>query len=268
VVDTRGNVLTARPILWSSSAPAVATVSPGGAVTALAAGTTTITATCDGVSQAALVTVTAHLTPVARVTLTPATGTVALGQTLPIVAELRDSAGTVLTGRGIIWTTSAPAVATISASGLVAPVTAGTAIVTATCEGRSAAATITVTADVLVEILNPSSTTTSGDTLYVVALVKPQQPLTGVFADIGMHHVQLVMTAIGALSGVQAWVAHIDITDVYQGSEDLVVSAANTFGATGSATVTFSYEPSHVGGGVFPDHKSKAIVPVVKPKVP
>lgn len=42
---------------WTSSAPAVATVSPGGLVTAVAVGTTTITASYQGVTDTCAVTV-------------------------------------------------------------------------------------------------------------------------------------------------------------------------------------------------------------------
>src|SRR5439155_14193176 len=53
-----------------------------------------------------------------------------------------------LTGRTVIWATSSPTVATVSASGFVTGVAAGKATITATSEGRSDMATIAVTAPV------------------------------------------------------------------------------------------------------------------------
>jgi hypothetical protein len=55
--DASGNVLTGRVVTWSSSAPAVANVSPLGVVFALADGSATITASAEGKSASASVAV-------------------------------------------------------------------------------------------------------------------------------------------------------------------------------------------------------------------
>src|SRR5688572_16664765 len=83
-------------------------------------------------------------TSVASVGVTPATLTLTTGQTQQLTATLRDAGGAVLTGRTITWTTSAPTVATVSSSGLVTAVASGTATITATSEGRSGTATVTI----------------------------------------------------------------------------------------------------------------------------
>src|SRR5205814_4107300 len=56
------------------------------------------------------------------------------------------TAGNVLTGRTISWTSSNAAVATVSGTGLVSGVAAGSATITATSEGRSGQAQVTVAA--------------------------------------------------------------------------------------------------------------------------
>jgi Bacterial Ig-like domain (group 2) len=56
--DASGNPLMGQVVTWASSAPAVATVNGSGLVTAVAAGTATITATSGGQSGTAAVTVT------------------------------------------------------------------------------------------------------------------------------------------------------------------------------------------------------------------
>src|SRR5687767_6283787 len=48
-LDSRGRVLSGRTIAWTTSNSAVATVSPSGIVTGLAAGTATISATSEGI---------------------------------------------------------------------------------------------------------------------------------------------------------------------------------------------------------------------------
>ncbi|HEY6159337.1 MAG TPA: Ig-like domain-containing protein, partial [Gemmatimonadales bacterium] len=86
--------------------------------------------------------------PVASVTVSPAVASLTAGQTVQLAAVTRDSAGNVLTGRTVTWTTTNSGVATVSATGLVAGVAAGPATVTATSESKSSTALLTVTAPV------------------------------------------------------------------------------------------------------------------------
>lgn len=68
-----------------------------------------------------------------------------MGATVALAATPRDATGTPLTGRTITWSTSSPAVATVNA-GIVTAVSAGLATITASSEGKSATAQITVNA--------------------------------------------------------------------------------------------------------------------------
>jgi hypothetical protein len=63
VKDSQGNVLTGRNINWSTSNAGVAIVDASGMVTAVAAGSATITATCAGKSGSSSVTVTSSSPP-------------------------------------------------------------------------------------------------------------------------------------------------------------------------------------------------------------
>ena len=140
--DAVGNVLTGRVVSWSSGAPAVAAVSSTGLVTGQAVGPATITATSEGQSGSATISVT--LAPVASVTVSPTPVSVLVGATAPLTATLRDVNGNTLTGRVVTWTTSAPGVATVSGTGVVGGVAAGAATITATSEGQSGTASVTV----------------------------------------------------------------------------------------------------------------------------
>ena len=144
--DAGGNVLTGRTISWSSSNTAVATVNASGAVTSVAAGTSKITATSEGKSGFATLTVTAPPVPVATVTVSLGASTLTTGQTTTASAVTRDAGGNVLTGRVVIWSSSNTSVATVSSSGLVSALTAGTAQITATSEGKSGSTNLTVNA--------------------------------------------------------------------------------------------------------------------------
>jgi len=141
--DSSGNVLSGRVVSWTSGSAAVATVSSSGLVTAVAVGAATITATSEGKSGTATVTVSSVV--VYSVTVTPATAALAIAQTAQLTATLRDDSNRVLTGRTVTWTTSNVAAATVSTAGLVTGVAAGSATITATSEGKSGIATVTVT---------------------------------------------------------------------------------------------------------------------------
>src|SRR5437867_2766541 len=126
VKDANGNVLTGRTVTWTTSSTTIATVSASGLVTGVAVGSATITATSEGQSGTASVTV--FRAPVASVTVSPATANVFAGATTQLSATLKDAAGNVLTGRAVAWTSSNTAIATVSAAGLVTGVAAGSAM--------------------------------------------------------------------------------------------------------------------------------------------
>ena len=91
-------------------------------------------------------TITSSNVPVAAVTVSPASTSVVVGATVQLAAVTRDSAGNTLTGRTVTWTSGTNGLATISASGLLAGVATGTVTITATSEGKSGTAAISVTA--------------------------------------------------------------------------------------------------------------------------
>jgi trimeric autotransporter adhesin len=139
-----GAVLTGRTITWASSNTSVATVNSSGLVTALDAGTVTITATSEGKSDGVSLTIT--VVPVASVNVTLNPTSIQVGATSTGSAVTRDASNNVLTGRTVTWGSSNTSVATVNGSGLVTGVSAGTATITATSEGINGTADITVTA--------------------------------------------------------------------------------------------------------------------------
>ena len=142
--DSAGNPLTGRVIAWSSDNTTVATVSTSGLVTGKGAGSATITAATGGKSGTS--TITAAIVPVASVVVSPASASVATGNTVQLTATPKDSVGNTLTGRTITWSSSATSVASVSSSGLVTGVTIGSATITAATGGKSGSSAITVTA--------------------------------------------------------------------------------------------------------------------------
>ena len=109
-------------------------------------GTLDSNAVFGGLSNVASGTTTASTAPVATVTVNPASASVAIGAVQQFTATLRDASGNLLTGRAVTWSSSSPTIAGVSVSGLVTGLVAGPATITATSEGQSGSATVTVTA--------------------------------------------------------------------------------------------------------------------------
>lgn len=141
VLGNRGGVL-ARTVSWSSESPAVASVDGTGMVTGVGPGTAVLVASADG--KAGQFSLTVARAPVASVSVSPETATVQVGGSQQLTATPRNAAGSALTDRAVSWNSSAAAVASVDGSGLVQAQAAGTAMITATVEGKAASAQITV----------------------------------------------------------------------------------------------------------------------------
>jgi len=97
---------------------------------------------------------------VATVTVSPSMQALSVGDTFRLSATPKTAAGDAVTGKTITWTTTASSVATVSASGTVTAVAAGNATITASVDGKSGTATISV--QVLPKIvLDPSAAVTT-----------------------------------------------------------------------------------------------------------
>jgi uncharacterized protein YjdB len=117
-------------------------VSNTGLVTSVGAGTAKITATSEGKSDNADITV---VLSVATVTLSPSSFNLRVGDRRDLDVTVRAANGTVLTGRTVTWTTSNALVATVNGNGRVTAVLVGQATITATVEGVPGTSTVTVT---------------------------------------------------------------------------------------------------------------------------
>jgi uncharacterized protein YjdB len=145
--DANNNVLTGRSITWSSSNTGISTVSASGLVTAIAAGTATITALSETKNGTAAITVSAPApVPVATVSVSPASSTLQIGGTVQLSGVTRDASNNILTGRSITWSSSNNGISTVSASGLVTAIAAGSVIITALSETKNGTAVVVVSA--------------------------------------------------------------------------------------------------------------------------
>jgi len=140
--DAADNVLT-RAVTWSSGTPTVASIDAAtGRITAVAPGTTVITATSEGRSGSFTLTVLAR---VASVTVFFSANPRIIGESADATVVVRDAGGSVLTGRPVRWSSDNAAIATVdSATGAVTAVAPGTVAIRATVEGVIGSATLLV----------------------------------------------------------------------------------------------------------------------------
>jgi len=232
--DASGNVLTGRTIIWTSSNTAVATVTATGSVTAVGAGSANINATSEG--QVGSASVTVSPVPVANVTVSLGSSSLTTGQTTQASAVTKDASGTVLTGRVIAWSSSNTAVATVNASGTVTAVTAGTANIVATSEGKTGSAALTVSAPAPVPVATVTvslgtSALTTGQTTQATAVTRDASSnvLTGrVIAWTSSNTAVATVSGSGLVTAMSAGTATI---------------SAMSEGKTGTATLTVSAPP-------------------------
>ncbi len=229
-VDATGSLVPGRPVIWSSSANAIATVTSQGVVTGIAAGTATITAAVDGVNGTAAVTVTPI--PVASVTVTPNTGSIVVGANIQLSAATASATGQTLNGRLVSWTSSANAIATVSSTGFVTGIGAGTATITALSEGVSSTARITVSPVPVASIrVTPSDVTVAaGQSSQLTA-----QPL-----DAGGNVLNQSVTWSSEAASIATVSNNGRVTGVSAGT---VRVNARIGGVTGTANVTVSAVP-------------------------
>src|SRR5690606_16917713 len=83
---------------------------------------------------------------VESVQVTPDDPAIAVGDDVQLQAIARNSAGGTVNGKTAAWSSSSSGVATVSQSGLVTGVAAGTSTITATIDGKADAVTVTVNA--------------------------------------------------------------------------------------------------------------------------
>ena len=81
---------------------------------------------------------------VASIAVAPSPGTLLVGSTAQLTATTKDSAGSVLTGRAVTWASSNPAVATVSATGVITALSSGSVVVQATYSGVTGATTVDI----------------------------------------------------------------------------------------------------------------------------
>jgi uncharacterized protein YjdB len=236
-LDANSKLLTGRTVTWQTSNAAIATVSETGLVTGVAPGMVTITATCEGKSITAQVTVTSL---VATVAVAPAVATVVVGGTVQLGATPRDAQGNALSGRTVAWQTGNGGVATVTAGGLVTGLAAGVVQITATSDGKSGTAAITVVPSPVATVtVGPAATTlnpTGTAQLTVTLRDASGATLTGrTITWQSSNNAVATVSATGLVTAVAAG-GPVTITATCEGKSGAAL--VTVFATVGSVTVT------------------------------
>ena len=141
--DANGYPVAGAEFVWASSATSVATVDASGLVTGVVSGEAEVSATSSGVTGTVAVTVRRR---VSEVIVSPPAVTVSPGDSLRLTAVALDENGHVVAGAELAWTSinQSVAVAYDDDPGFVLALDEGTTTVTATADGATGMAEITV----------------------------------------------------------------------------------------------------------------------------
>ena len=221
---------------YATSNATVARVAATGVVTAVAPGISTITVTAAGsgtgtaattLTSAATITVTALPTGITALTVSPANIAIATGATAQVAASVQQPSGAA--AATITYGTTAPSVATVSATGVVTGVAAGTAVITVTATSAANAnfAAATLTQAVAVTVAPPAqvsiaSLTDNGNTIDITNVQ-------------GQFEVNTIVNANGQnVTAVNAWVCESGETVDACAARSGTPAASQTFSAQGS----------------------------------
>jgi alpha-tubulin suppressor-like RCC1 family protein len=233
--NSDGTVISGPAVHWSSSDETVATVDGTGQVTAVAQGGATITASSQGRTGTAAITVAASGSPpVHSVEVDPDEADVEEGAELQLFAVVKTEDGTRVFDRVVNWSSSDENVATVDNQGLVTGVAVGNATITAISEGVSGTAAITVTEAQIVESVEiapaPVEAVVGGHTQLTATLRDGDgNKVTGpvVFWSSSNEGVATV-NANGRVTGVSTGVATITaISQSHSGTAKMTVATIN-----------------------------------------
>jgi len=181
---------------------------------------------------------------VQSVRVSPAQATLDVGGTQQFVATVKDADGNTLTDRTVTWSSSDNSVATVDASaGVAKAVAAGTAMITATSEGKSGSATLTVaalpnSADLSITKNGPG-TATAGTNFNYTIVVNNTAGSSDASNVIVKDTLPAGLTFVSAPSATG--------TVVYSATDRVLTWVVGTLAASGSGSLTLTVTPGGAG---------------------
>jgi len=232
-------------VAWSSSNAQIATVNALGLVTAVSPGLAMITVTtADGNFTAhAAVEVSSAIVPVAGVTVTPATLTLAIGATSSLSARVEPPNAS---NRTVVWASLHPLIAQVSATGVVTAISPGVASILATSTAdptRIATATVTVPTPAIpvsgVSVPSAALSLIAGVNHNVVATIMPANATIRLVRWASSNPLVANVSATGAIAAVSPGWARISVTTL-DGGFTAIVDVTVTAPIIPVATVTLA----------------------------
>ena len=191
-------------------------------------------------------------TPVTGVTVSPTASTINVGGTQQLTATVAPSNAT---NKTVTWSSGNTAVATVSTSGLVTGVAAGTAVITSNTQdgGKTATSSVTVTATTIpvtgVSASPATATVNVGGTQQLTATVAPSNATNKTVTWTSGNTAVATVSTSGLVTGVSAGTATITITtqDGAKTAASVITVSATTIPVTG-VSVTPLTAAINVGG--------------------
>ncbi len=259
-LDVTGEIVTGRPVGWSSSDEAVATVNAEGVATGLAEGQAVITAECEGKTGTVDLVVEVE---VGSVLVEADTNEILPGTTLQLRAKALSADYTELI-RQITWRSLDPMRATVNEQGVVTGRSEGPVSIEASTRGVSGRFRLTVLAPVATITVTPANVIMNpGDHWQLQATVRDaagsvlNRPVTwyspdpsvatvdqsGLVVAVGLGQVTLQVTCEGAATTVDVVVQHAVAT--------VEVTPASATLAPQGATIQLTATPKAADGTVL-----------------
>ncbi|MDU0458485.1 MAG: Ig-like domain-containing protein [Geobacteraceae bacterium] len=227
---------------WASTAPAVATVSDAvaskGLVQTLTVGTSTISATFDGVSGSTLLTVTTPALQSIAVSTTNSSVLSLSGATFKATGSYSDGSTADITAQAT-WSSSNTGVATIAAGGTARTLSQGTTTISASLDGISGTANLKVTGGNLTGIvISPANFT-------LVQSTADRLTATGSFSNgtsreitgaVEWSTASATIATVATPGGNLAWVSALAVTPA--ATPTTISAKSGTLTATTNLTVT------------------------------
>ena len=239
---------------WAAASSGIATVNSSGLATGVAAGSTAVSASMNGMSGTTMLSITGGTTKtLTSIAVTPGNASIAVAATEQFTATATYSDGsTANISTTVTWATASAAIATINSTGLATGVAAGSSSVTATLSGVTGTTPLTVTAKA--KTLNSIAVTPANASIAVAAT--EQFTATATYSDGSTANISSTVTWATASAATATINSTGLATGVAAGSTSVTASLS---GVTGTTPLTVTAAKTIKSIAVTPGNVSIAV---------